>query len=407
MKVAGIIAEFNPFHKGHTLPIIEARRTVGETGHIVCIMSGNCVQRGDLAVFHKKARAQAAIRCGADLVIELPASYVLGSAEKFARGGVALLASFGIEDVYLAFGCETADAVALREIARELDTSETGAKIKAGMAEGLPYGTACQQALKVTNMQADLLQTPNNLLAIEYLRAIHRLGAHIKPLPIKRQGVSHDSETARDGYASASHLRTLFHGGKAEEVWDYMPEAAAEIFRRELVLGRGPAETVQLEQTILTLLRLGRTPDGGYLDDSEGLSKRITNIAAETATLEELLQAVKTKRYHLSRIRRLILGMCLGLSPTDRPQIPPYIRPLAASENGQTLLRQITKTATLPILSRAGQVKKLDSATQRVFAIESAVTDLQALCFRTEEHRRGGSEWRSTIFVGADSISPG
>ena len=397
MKVAGIIAEFNPFHKGHTLPIIEARSVVGETGYIVCIMSGNCVQRGDLAVFHKKARAQAAICCGVDLVIELPAPYVLGSAEKFARGGIALLASHGMEDTYLAFGCETADAAALDKVAGELDTPEIGAKIKAGMAEGLSYGTACQRALESADIQADLLQTPNNLLAIEYLRAIHRLGADITPLPIKRQGVAHDSETVQDGYASASHLRTLLHEGSAEQVWDYMPQAAAEVFRQELIQGCGPVGAKQLEQTILTLLRLNRAPDGGYLDDSEGLSRRIINVAAQAATLEELLQGVKTKRYHLSRIRRLILGMCLGLSLTDRPETPPYIRPLAASERGQTLLRQLTKTAALPILSRAGQVKKLDGVARRMFAIESAVTDLQALCFSAAEHRHGGNEWRINI----------
>ena len=394
MKLAGIIAEFNPFHKGHTLPLIEACRAVGDAGYAICIMSGNCVQRGDLAIFHKSARARAAIRCGADLVIELPAPYVLGSAEKFARGGVALLAALGASDLYLAFGCETADAAALTGIAKALDTSETQAKIKAGMAEGLSYGAACQSALKSADAHGDLLQTPNNLLAIEYLRAIHRLGAKIKPLPVKRQGVAHDSETTQDGYASASHLRTLLRAGRGEQAWEYMPVSAAELFRTELELGRVSAGTVQLEQTILTLLRLCPVPDGGYLDDSEGLSKRIRNMAAQAATLEDLLQAVKTKRYHHSRIRRLILGMCLGLTPADRPEIPPYIRPLAASGHGQALLRQITKTAALPILSRGGEVKTLGSIAERVFTIESAVTDLQALCFRETEHRRGGSEWR-------------
>jgi len=399
MKVAGIIAEFNPFHKGHTLPIIEAHRVMGKDGYVVCIMSGNCVQRGDLAVFRKKARAEAAILCGADLVIELPAPYVLGSAEKFARGGIALLASLGASDLYLAFGSETADGTALAGIARELDLSEIQAKIASGMREGFSYGTACQRALKETGEHASLLQTPNNLLAIEYLRAIHRLGADIKPLPVKRQGVAHDSETPHEGYASASHLRTLLHEGKAEEAWAYMPEEATELFRRELDQGRGPVGIGQLEQTILTLLRLRREPEGGYLDDSEGLSRRIHNIVAEVATLEELLEETKTKRYHLSRIRRLILSMCLGLSPADRPEIPPYIRPIAASQKGQALLRQMTKTATRPILSRGGEVKKLGREAQRIFESESAVTDLQALCFQNITHRRGGSEWKTNNWL--------
>ena len=394
MKVAGIIAEFNPFHKGHTLPIIEARRAIGADGYVVCIMSGNCVQRGDLAIFHKKARAEAAIRCGADLVIELPAPYVLGSAEKFARGGIALLTSLGASDSYLAFGSETADGTALTGIAKELDKPETQAKIASGMTEGLSYGTACQKALESTEEHVSLLQTPNNLLAIEYLRGIHRLGADIKPLPVKRQGVAHDSEIPHEGYASASHLRTLLQEGETEQVWNYIPDVAADIFHQELAQGRGPVGIGQLEQTILTLLRLQREPEGGYLDDSEGLSRRIRKIAAEAATLEELLTEIKTKRYHLSRIRRLILSMCLGLSPADRPETPPYIRPIATSQNGQAFLRQLTKTATLPILSRGGEVKKLNQEAQRIFEIESMVTDLQALCFHEAIHRRGGSEWR-------------
>jgi len=395
MKIAGIIAEFNPFHKGHTLPIIEARRAIDEDGYVVSIMSGNCVQRGDIAVFRKKARAEAAILCGADLVIELPAPYVLGSAEKFARGGIALLASLGASDLYLAFGSETADGTALTEIAKGLDMPETQEKISAGMTEGLSYGIACQRALEEADAQAALLQTPNNLLAIEYLRAIHRLGADIKPLPVKRQGVDHDSETPHEGYASASHLRTLLQEDKAEQVWDYMPEEAANIFCQELTQGCGLAGIGQLEQTILTLLRLGQEPTEGYLNDSEGLSRRIINNAREVATLEELLKETKTKRYHLSRIRRLILSMCLGLTPADRPETPPYIRPIAVNQKGQTLLRQIRTTAALPILSRGGEVKKLGREAQRVFEIESAVTDLQALCFREPIDRRGGSEWRT------------
>jgi len=395
MGIAGIIAEFNPFHKGHVRPIQGAREAVGESGQVVCIMSGNCVQRGDLAVFHKSARAEAAIKCGADLVIELPAPYVLGSAEPFARGGIALLQALGEPESYLAFGCETPDKEALVQVARELDTPETQAAIKTGMTEGLSYGMACQKALDASGTQGALLQTPNNLLAIEYIRAIHRLGADIIPLPIKREGVAHDSEIPADGYASASHLRTLFHAGEESQAWAYMPQAAQEVFQRELEAGRNPVELKQLEQTILTLLRLRPTPAAGYLDDSEGLSNRIVNIAAQVASLDELFTQAKTKRYHLSRIRRLILTMCLGLTPNDRPETPPYIRVLAANERGQALLRQITKRDTLPIISRPGEVKKLGDTARRMLTIESTVTDLQALCWRETIHRRGGSEWRT------------
>ncbi|MCL2567908.1 MAG: nucleotidyltransferase family protein [Oscillospiraceae bacterium] len=398
MSLTGIIAEFNPFHLGHAVPIAAARAAMDGGGAVVCILSGNCVQRGDLAIFHKTARAKAAIRAGADLVIELPAPYVLSSAERFARGGVALLAAMNQPDTRLAFGCETADAEALVAVAHALNTPEVQTKIKAKMGEGFPYGAACQAALDalVASPIAALLQTPNNLLGIEYLRAIHRLGASITPLPVQRRGVEHNSTTPAEGYASATHLRSLIHGDTSP--WPYMPEAATEIFQQECAAGRGPASLEQLEATVLSLLRLKDPPKSGYMDDSEGLSIRIRTIATQVGSLAELLEKAKAKRYHLSRIRRLVLTMCLGLTPDHRPEMPPYIRVLAANQIGTDLLRSIAKTAHLPILSRPGEAKKLGASAAEMMRIESAVTDLQALCFQKTE-RKGGREWKTLPFL--------
>ncbi|MCL2564060.1 MAG: nucleotidyltransferase family protein [Oscillospiraceae bacterium] len=429
MQVTGIISEFNPFHRGHTVPIQAARTAMGGEGAVVCIMSGNCVQRGDLAVFRKTARAEAAIRCGADLVAELPVPYVLSSAERFAEGGVALLAAMGQADTRLAFGCETADAEVLTAAAHALNTPQIQANIKAKMGGGLPYGTACQTALDAVGDLGAPLRTPNNLLAIEYLRAIHRLGADITPLTVQRKGATHDSDTPTGGYASATHLRErLRHRAQCphctlcgiykddavrcghrtlqkNDPWDYMPAAATELFRRELANGYGPVSLTHLEPAILTLLRLNQAPEGGWSDDSEGLSTRIKNIAAEVGSLQELLDKTKTKRYHLSRIRRLILTMCLGLTPTHRPQVPPYIRVLAANQTGQALLRRVTKTASLPILSRPAEVKRLGETAIQIFTKESAVTDLMALCF-APHIRQGGSEWRAVPYISACSATP-
>ena len=407
MPITAIISEFNPFHLGHAVPITAARAAMDGGGAVVCIMSGNCVQRGDLAIFHKTARAEAAIQAGVDLVVELPAPYVLSSAERFAGGGVALLAAMGQSDTRLAFGCETADEGALLAIARALDSPAVQAEIKARMGEGLPYGAACQAALDsvgagLSRPSADvgaLLRTPNNLLGIEYLRAINRLGAPIMPLPVQRRGVSHDSQAPSEGYASATYLRGLLHNaGDAAPVvpWAYMPRGAEEIFRRECAEGRGPASLERLEAAVLTLLRLKVPPTEGYLDDSEGLSTRIKTIAGEVGSLRELLEMAKTKRYHLSRIRRLTLAMCLGLTPAHRPETPPYIRVLAANQTGTDLLRTMTKTAHLPILSRPGEVKKMGRAALQLLTIESAVTDMQALCFRGAD-RKGGKEWKTFL----------
>jgi len=394
MKIAGIIAEFNPLHKGHLLPIQAARKAVGGDGAVVCIMSGNCVQRGDLAAFHKSARAKAAIAVGADLVIELPIPYVLGSAEPFARGGVSLLQAFGQPDISLVFGCERADKAALVQAARALDKPSVQEAVRAKMAQGHAYGTACQAALDEEGKSGHLLRTPNNLLGLEYLRAMHHLDAKITALPISRQGVAHDSGVPEGEYASATYLRNLLYAENTSQAWRYMPKAASEIFQAEQTAGRGPTKTSQLEQTILTLLRIKKPPEEGYLDDSEGLSIRIRNVAAQAGSLAELQAQAKTKRYHSARIRRAVLKMCLSLTPTDRPCIPPYIRPLAANETGRVLLRQLKKTAQVPIISRAAEARKQGSGVERMMEIEADASDLLANCYKNPSERRGGSEWR-------------
>jgi len=362
-------------------------------------MSGNAVQRGDLAIFRKHARAQAAIRCGADLVVELPCPYVLSSAEPFARGAVGILAATGLPDLHLAFGCETADMEQLIAVAQSLNTAETQALISGEMAGGVPYGLACQRGLDQALGEGigAVLKTPNNLLAIEYLRAIARLDVPVTPLPALRRGVDHHSQTPAGDYASATYLRSLIRDPAEEiaQVWRYMPESAAEIVRTERKQGRGPAGLDQLDAVILSLLRLSvSAPDGGYLDDSEGLSRRIRNMASRAGSVAELVELVKTKRYHRSRIRRLILNMCLRMTPAHRPETPPYIKILAANDTGRGLIRQMTETAAIPVISRPGQVRQLGSRENQIAEMESAVTDLQALCFQGVDQQRGGSEWR-------------
>lgn len=397
MKIAGIIAEFNPFHRGHEIPIAAARALVKD-GAVVCIMSGNCVQRGDLAVFRKSARAEAAVRAGADLVLELPAPYVLASAERFARGGIALLAAMGIPDISLVFAAETPSADTLATVANCLDEPLTQAAIRQEMMRGIPYGAACQAAVEQQLGAEDsaAMREPNNLLGIEYIRAILHFGAAISPVPIRRQAVGHHSRAEHAGYAAATHIRSLLL--QDGDGWSYMPHKAVELFRRECKAGRGPVTLTQIETAVLALLR--RKPPVDVLDDSEGLSQRIWKMAGQAGSLDELISLAKTKRYHEARIRRMILSMCLGLHTDDRPEIPPYMKILAANQTGRHLIRQITKTANIPVITRHAQTKKLSDVAVRLGVIESSVTDLQALCFQRLEVRAGGSEWR----VGAKII---
>ena len=390
MKVASIIAEFNPFHNGHKVPIDAARALVGEHGAVLCVMSGNAVQRGDLAVVSKFCRAEMALRAGADLVIELPAVYALGSAEHFALGAVSLIESLGVEDNTLVFGSETAETVALEEVARALDQPQTQSAIADAMAAGVSYPVACQMVLDHSCTHAEVLRQPNNLLGIAYLRAIAQSGAGLRVHSVLRHGVAHDAAQAVGQYAAASYLRGAIYKEALEA--DYIPVEARGLLKEELKLGWASLE--KIEAVVLTLLRHAKEPMGGYLGDSEGLSQRIMVAAKEVASLQALYERVKTKRYPMARIRRLVFAMCLGLCAADRVGAPPYIRVLAANERGRSLLRATRKTRRAEVISRAAAVWKLDARAIRMFEIECMVTDLQKLCLDAPAHRCGGSEWR-------------
>ena len=398
MKIAAVIAEFNPLHKGHVLPLQKAREIVGADGAVVCIKSSNVVQRGDFAIFPKEIRTQATLLAGADLIIELPAVYVLSSAQYFAEGAVALMKAMGMTENHLVFGSESGEIDMLTQAATVLDKPETQENIRMGLKQGLSYGMACQNAIASAGEVGETLKTANNLLGIAYLRAISSLGVDITAHTIKRAGAGHDAKAPEKNYASATYLREGILLGKPE--WQYMPSATATLLQKAMAAEIKPASMMQIETIILALLRQARECEGSFLDDSEGLAEKIIQSAEQAGSLEELFALVKTKRYHLSRIRRMVLGMCLGFTKEDRPQNPPYIRVLGANSKGQKLLAEMREAAKLPIISRPGQVKQLGSDALRMFLLESKVTDLRALCALHAEKRRGGTEWLGKpIFV--------
>jgi len=391
MKVAAVIAEFNPLHKGHMLPLQKAREIVGEDGVVVCMKSGNVVQRGDFAIFPKEIRTQAALLAGADLIIELPAVYVLSSAQYFAEGAVALVAAMGMSENHLVFGSESGEIDILTQTAAVLDVPETQGNIRLGLKQGLSYGAACQNAVASAGDAGEALKTANNLLGIAYLRAISNFGAGITAHTVKRAGVGHDAMTPDSDYASATYLREGILAGQPE--WEYMPKCVADLFQKAMAEEVKPVSMMQIEEVMLALLRQAKENGNGFLDDSEGLAEKIIQSAERAGSLTELFALVKTKRYHLSRIRRMVLGMCLGFTKEDRPQTPCYIRVLGANNKGKELLAAMRETASLPIISRPGQVKQLGSDALRMFTLESKATDLRALCNLSPEKRRGGTEW--------------
>lgn len=329
MKTVGIICEYNPLHNGHRKQLDLIRSVHGEAAGIVCLMSGNYVQRGAPAIIDKSLRAKAAVLCGADLVLELPVTAALSSAEGFAAGGVGLLGSFCD---YLCFGTETPDEKALLSTAEALLSDAFPPALRAELDKGVSFPTARAAALEAIGLEGDILSTPNNILAVEYCKAILSQGCNMKPLAIHRGGSYHE-ETADLSNPSATAVRKLMLTGK--ESGPYIPPAARDLFES------APLHTIAAgERAILARLR---TMDDAAFEalpyGSEGLWRRLMHAARRESTVEAIATAVKTKRYTRSRIDRMILCAFLGLTAADLAAPLPYARVLAFNDKGRGILK--------------------------------------------------------------------
>ena len=399
MKVAGIICEYNPIHNGHVWHIEKTRQWLGPNSAIVCLMSGNFVQRGDVAVFGKHARAEMAVRCGADLVVELPSPYALSSAEGFARAGVFILDRLGVCDA-ISFGSESGDINALREAAEAIATAEADVLIRECLGRGLPYAAACQKAADaVLGPRSEVFRSPNNLLGIEYVKAITALGSQLKAVTIRREGGEHDGGTGLSSSAIRKMLLDCVGQGAAYSMaLGSMPDAAAAICMEEISAGRGPVFMKNAEAAMLSRLRAIKDYSG-LPDATEGLDKRFARYAASEPTVAAVLEKTKTKRYAMSRLRRMLMCACLGITAEDTREPPPYIRVLAMNAAGREMLNSARKKAALPIITKPASVRRLPGRAVELFKKEAAATDFYALSYPGEAARAGGDEWRMTPVV--------
>ena len=392
MRVAGIICEYNPLHRGHEWMLQQVRQQGVEA--IVCAMSGNFVQRGEAAVVNKFARAEMAVRCGADLVLELPTPWAAATAEIFARGGVNLLAKTGLV-TDLAFGSEWGDSAALQQLASALDSGEYEENLRALLRSGDSFAVCRQKAAAalVGEETAALLARPNNNLGIEYCRAAAKRGANWNILTIPRTGAEHDGATV-DGIASASYIRALLHAGQAEEALALMPLPAVEVLQRELAAGRAPAELRHCERAVLGKLRAMSEADfAPYDGGGEGLYRRLYQAVRTQTSVEAILDEAKTKRYSHARLRRMLLAAWLEMK--EIPDHVPYLRVLAANDTGRRLLRQMRDNGA-PVLTKAADVSQLGAAAEELFRAEAARTDLYTLTYPQLAHSACGADWRAT-----------
>ena len=393
MAVAGIIAEYNPLHLGHCCQLRRLRALLGEETPVICAMSGNFVQRGDFALLGKHARAEAAVRSGADLVLEIPLSWACAPAERFAQGGVEVLLGTGLV-TDLVFGSESADAGAIRSATEALLGPDFPEALRRELAGPHSFAAARQRALAglIGEEGAEVLSRPNDILAVEYAKALSREGSEVHLVPILRQGAGHDQDGGE--YPSAGSIRRMIQEGRRAEALAAMAPAMRELYEAEEARGRAPVFAAGAERAILAQLRRMGEADFLALDaGGEGLGNRLAAAAREAASLEELLDRAKTKRYAYSRLRRLALWAYLGLRPETLPARVPYLRPLAMNARGRALLAAMRKGAALPILTKPADVRRLSPEAQAVFRQEVLATDLYTLAFPGEP-APGGAEWR-------------
>lgn len=324
----GIVCEYNPFHLGHRKQIDSIREKFGANTGIICAMSGNYVQRGHPAVFDKTIRAEAAIRCGADLVVELPVTTSLSSAEGFAAGGVAVLSRLCDG---LCFGAETADLKQLLGTAEALLSEDFPKLLRRELDTGRSFPAARQAALEKMGLPGAILESPNNILAVEYCKAILRQSSPMQPLPIFREGSYHAKEADFEN-PSATSLRIRLQNGL--EISEYLPEPAGRVF------AGAPIHTLEAGQrAVLSRLRTMEDAEFEALPfGSEGLWRKLMRESRTQATLEAIASAVKSKRYTRSRIDRMILCAFLGITAPMLEAEIPYVRVLAFNDRGREIL---------------------------------------------------------------------
>ena len=393
MDFIGVVCEYNPFHNGHAYHLRESARLTDDQG-VVCVMSGDFVQRGEAALYAKYARAEAAVRGGADVVFELPLPWSLASAEGFARGAVGLLAAIGATT--LSFGTESENLGILDTLARRLIEPQTVELIRAKMADEpeLSFAAARQRVLEeLCGEGARALETPNNILAVEYLKTIYTENLSLKPLGVRRLGSAHDG-AGEGNTRSASEIRSLLSRGESAD--RFMSASSRAVFERDTAQGRGIPSRPTLETAILSRLRMLRREDFLALPDaSGGLGERLFRAAGEEPTLDAVFAAVKNKRLAMSRVRRACYCAALGITSNAADGIPPYARLLAANARGREMLAELKETSGIPIVNKPSSVRELGERSEMIFSIGAAAHDLYVLGYRAAEERRGGADWRT------------
>jgi len=408
MKIIGIIAEYNPFHNGHHYHLQETKKRATADG-VICVLSGNFLQRGEPALVNKWARAEMALQNGVDLVFELPVLYATHSAYWFARGGVETLAQTSIV-THLAFGVETTTPDKLEEIAAFLakEPADYQQRLKQLLQKGLSFPQARAQALPQELAQhKELLQSPNNILALNYLHVIRELALSIKPVMIKRQGSKYEEKNLpKDIFPSALAIRNHLTKDPArflkalQELTALLPQSSLNILTEEFHRGQAPVNLEQLASPLMALLRRTSSQElQEIVDITEGLENRIIKTALQSNSLQEFLSRLKTKRYTYTRLQRFLIHLLLNYTKEQAKRLqdgPPYLRLLGFTPQGQTLLKEIKRKSPLPLITKGAHIHKYLSnnpTVQQFWEMEVRATNLYTLLYPHPKVRRGNLDY--------------
>lgn len=357
-KCVGITAEYNPFHNGHLYHLEQSKLATGAQISVAA-MSGNFVQRGHMAICSKWERAEAAVKCGIDLVVEIPTVFACNSAPVFASAAVEILENLGAD--WISFGSESGNIEELKEISRAMNEKETLIEklVREKVKEGLSYPRARRDAVALIlgDEKADLLDLPNNILAIEYLKRIQ----NAKPVTVKRQGPGYNELEPCEDMASASAIRSMVKSSKNVET--LTPEPSTEMLKKAL----HPSEDKIFQIICAKVLTSSREELDRVFAGGEGLGNKLKNEIRKASAYEQLIQRLKSKRYTRTRIERFISHVLLDIGAPDL--YPNYIRVLAFNKTGSRYLKEVKKKGicSLPIITN------INKDAQNDFALMSAI----------------------------------
>lgn len=407
MQAVGIIIEYNPFHNGHQWHLQAAKAHSG-CPFVVGVMSGNFMQRGEPGIFDKWKRAEMAILGGVDLIIELPTVFAVRSAQYFATGGIRLLHALGVVS-HVCFGAEHADLTTLHTIATAIKNEEIIHELHIHLKSGKTYAAALGQALKKHyQISPELIASPNNILAVEYLRAIEKFAPNLIPIPVARQQSQYNDTALTAPFASATAIRQalLQNLSLTNEIKAAIPPTTALLIEQLLKEERGPVTAWDFSNILLAQLRTASLEKLEQLPSiSEGLHYKIQECALQATHLKELYTLLKSKRYPYTRLQRILTHSLLG---TTKEQLttfdetgPLYARVLAFNDQGRLLLKQIQQQSNVPIITKTTHFLKSKERNtakltplQTMLSIDTLASDIYALGMPASSWKRGGWDFR-------------